>query len=157
MSARTFCSPAVLLAGALLLTACGGAAEADAPGSTGVAALDDAATSAPEECLQPFPISVGGATLDDVELVPADWPAEPAGAVLCGTGGTLDGNQDYAQFAVPLDAEAVLAYYEGALPAGYTVEPTDTVSGPGLTGTAGTITFVVEPKDGGVNLVFARG
>ena len=61
------------------------------------------------------------------------------------------------QYAVPLDAAAVLAYYEDAVPAAYAVEPTDTVSGPGLTGTAGGVTFVVEPKDGGVNLVFGRG
>jgi hypothetical protein len=28
------------------------------------------------------------------------------------------------------------------------------MGGPGLTGTAGAVTFVVEPRDGGVNLIF---
>jgi hypothetical protein len=163
-------SPAVLalLAAGLLLTACGGDAEADAAaalepaveeaaGNVAGAADDAALPPAPEECLTPFPLSVGGATLDDVDLIPADWPAAPDGAVLCGTGGTADGNQDYAEYAVPLDGEALLAYYQGVFPAGYTVEPTDTIHGPGLTGTAGDVTFVVEPRDGGLNLLFAIG
>jgi hypothetical protein len=162
-------SPALagaLLAVGLLLTACGGDAEADAAaaldsaveeaaGAVADAAEDAGVPPAPEECLTPFPLSVGGATLDDVELIPADWPAAPDAAVLCGTGGTLDGNQDYAEYAVPLDGEALLAHYEAAFPAGYTVEPTDTIHGPGLTGTAGEVTFVVEPRDGGLNLIFA--
>jgi hypothetical protein len=145
-----------LLAAGLLLTACGGDAEADAAVEEAVGdAVAEGLPEAPEQCLAPFPLAVGGATLDDVDLIPADWPAAPDGAVLCGTGGTLDGNQDYAEYAVTLDGEALLAYYQGAFPAGYTVEPTDTIGGPGLTGTAGDVTFVVEPRDGGMNLVFA--
>jgi hypothetical protein len=150
---------AALLAAGLLLTACGGDAEADTAAAVESAvedAVEDAGLPpAPEECLTPFPLAVGVATLDDVDLIPADWPAAPDGAVLCGTGGTLDGNQDYAEYAVPLDGAALLAYYEGVFPAGYTVEPTDTIHGPGLTGTAGEVTFVVEPRDGGLNLIFA--
>jgi hypothetical protein len=68
---------------------------------------------------------------------------------------TLDGDQDYVQYAVPLDGDGLLASYEDAFPAGYTVGPTDTMCGPALTGTAGTVTFVVESRDGGVNLVVA--
>ena len=156
-------SPAVvagaLLAAGLLLTACGGNAEAGtapdaAVDAAGEQASDADVLAAPEECLAPFPLAVGGATLDDVELIPADWPAAPAGAVLCGSGGTLDGNQDYVEYAVTLDGDALLAYYQGAFPAGYTVGPIDTIGGPGLTGTAGDVTFVVEPREGGVNLVF---
>ena len=157
-----------LLASGLLLTACGGDAEADAAaalesaveeaaGDLADAGADAGLPPAPEECLAAFPLAVGGATLDDVDLIPADWPAAPDSAVLCGTGGTPDGNQDYAEYAVALDGEALLAHYEGAFPAGYTVEPTDTIYGPGLTGTAGEVTFVVEPRDGALNLVFAVG
>jgi hypothetical protein len=149
-----------LLTAGLLLTACGGDPEAEAAAAL-EAAVEDAAEEvgdtsgggglpeAPEECLEAFPLSVGGATLDDVELIPADWPAAPDGAVLCGTGGTLEGNQAYAEYAVPLDGAALLGHYQTAFPAGYTVEPTETISGPGLSGAAGEVYFTVEPREGG--------
>jgi hypothetical protein len=147
-----------LLATGLLLTACGGDAEADVAAAI-ESATDEAAAGAedgsagladaPEECLGAFPLAVGGATLDDVELLPADWPVAPDGATLCGTGGTLEGNQDYLEYAVPLEGEALLAHYRAAFPATYTVEDTETISGPGLTGAAGEVFFTVEPRDGG--------
>ncbi|MGY1811462.1 hypothetical protein [Blastococcus sp. SYSU D00820] len=151
---------AVALAATLLLTACGSDEPADPPssaeGGSGDGTIADPSGafenpgSAPEECAEAFPLAQGG-DIADVESVPADFPEPPDGAVLCETGGTVRGGQEYVSYAADLSGEEVLAYYEANGPG---AERIDSGLGEAVTGTSGDVIWQVDPQDGGFRVVF---
>jgi hypothetical protein len=144
-----------LVAAVLLLAGCGQEEAASADGGGDTIEAGDGVPDVPEECRAAFPLTFGGGDLAAVELLPGEWPDPPAGATLCGTGGT-GGDQEYVEYAVDLGPEEVLAHYEGALPGAYAPARTETGRGPALTGVADGVTFLVEPRDGGLQLVFQK-
>lgn len=149
--------PAALLGTALLLTACGSDDDTtDATGSAGgdTGAVEDAAAGSgvPEECAEAYPTAFGPADIADVELA-AGFPEPPAGAVLCETGGTADGSQEYANYAADLSEEEVFAHYEGELTGAERGE--DGIGAPILSGTTDGVYWQVQAEDGGFSIVFA--
>ncbi|MGY1741281.1 MULTISPECIES: hypothetical protein [unclassified Blastococcus] len=151
--------PAALFGAALLLTACGSDDDtADATGSAGsggdTGAVEDAAADSgvPEECAEAYPTAFGPADIADVELA-AGFPEPPSGAVLCETGGTADGSQEYANYAAGLSEEEVFAYYEGELAGAERGE--DGIGAPILSGTTDGVYWQVQSEDGGFSVLFA--
>lgn len=140
---------------ALLVSACGGdPATSTEPGATdlGAAQVD---SGVPEACLEAFPVAMTAPDLADVSLLPADWPAAPAGATLCQTSATADGSYQTADYATDDDPSAVLDAWEAALTA---FSPTrgDEGAGEQLAGTAGTVAFEITTRDGAFSVVLAR-
>lgn len=138
----------VLLAAAALLPSCAVGAGDD----LAEAGAGDAVAEAPEECRGPFPLATGDADAADLDGVPAGFPDPPAGSVLCETGGRPDGGQEYAHYATALPAEEVLAHYTAGGP-GAELGRTG-LGAPAVTGTAGAVSWIVEPVDGGFRVVF---
>lgn len=153
--------PASLVAAALLLTACGSDDDGGDTASSGgdAGAVDDggdvqADSGVPEECAEAFPTAFGPADISDVELLPADFPEPPDGAVLCETGGTADGSQEYLNYASDLGEEEVFAHYEAGLPDAERGE--DGIGAPILSGSADGVYWQVEAEDGGFSIVVAQ-
>lgn len=155
-----FAAAATLVA--VALAGCASGAESEPPGAEGPAvsgpsdahgdAVGDPAV--PEECATPFPFAVGAPDDSDLALRPADWPAPPAGAVLCGTSATVTGQQESVDYALDSPADDVLDHYESALSGVDVVERVDDGLGPILSGVVGAVAFAVDPVDGGFRLIF---
>lgn len=160
---------AVPLVLAALLTGCGGDDEPSGDGSSssqdGGSAADDAGVEpgelgAPEECAEAFPMAFGDADIDDVSLMPADWPEPIEDAVLCSTSATVEESIEEAEFATSLSEEEVLSAFESALSGldGYTVVRGDSsgLDRAVLGGTAGKTAFNITAVPGGYTLIFAK-
>lgn len=111
----------------------------------------------PPECAV---VAVGwypGIDISNVENLPADWPPAPRDSVLCATRG--GGSIHTAAYASPLSIDEVFAFYEAALPAGFTAEHVSgEENGTGyesLEGNGPGIAFQVRENDGGFTLAFA--
>lgn len=112
----------------------------------------------PPECAV---VSVGwypGVDISNIENMPADWPAPPEGSTLCST--QSGGSIQTAAYASPQEFAEIAAFYQEALPAGFTAE---TVSGAdngtgydSLDGNGPGIAFQVRENDGGFTLAFAN-
>lgn len=141
---------------ALLVSACGGDGDGDAtePGATDLAGAQ-VDSGVPEACLEAFPVAMTAPDLADVSLLPADWPAAPAGATLCQTSSTADGAYQTADYATEDDPAAVLDAWEAAL-ADFSPTRGDEGAGEQLTGTAGTVAFEITTRDGAFSVVLAR-
>jgi hypothetical protein len=141
------------------LVGCGGD-DSDADGApTGAAPEASHDPAVPEECTEAFPGTFGEPDIDDVSLMPADWPEPIDDAVLCTTSSTADDSQESASYATSSDEEDVLAAFESALGGldGYEVSRKDP-SGLGrtmLSGSAGGVFFELEAVPGGFSVVFA--
>lgn len=143
---------------ALLLTACGGGEDSRAadPGAQDQdLAAAQADSGVPEACLGAFPVAMGAPDLDDVEMLPADWPAAPADATLCQVSSTADGSIATVDYATTQDATAALDAWETAL-AAYSPARGDEGAGEQLTGTADGVAFEVTTRPGAVTVVLAR-
>ncbi|MDF1478338.1 hypothetical protein PYV02_04500 [Leifsonia sp. H3M29-4] len=105
---------------------------------------------APAECAGSFPFSIGPATLDDLGLLPADWPAPPEGSVLCATTHTNGGLTETADFVTELAPGGVLAHYTSALPARARLERTVDAT---LVGSIGAVSFEIRPDEGRFTIV----
>ncbi|WP_164861749.1 hypothetical protein, partial [Microbacterium sp. CPCC 204701] len=122
--------------------------------------IDPAAGAVPEECAQAFPLAYAPADIAMIESLPVDWPAPPAGAILCVTSETVGGSSETASYATETPIGDVLAHYEAQLP-GYDLDRSDGAeNGTGyatLDGTNGDIAFQVRETDGGFILAFGSG
>lgn len=150
----------------LTLTACTGAPEEPAPitdaamgedsGQSGIGDSDPSQL-VPEECADAYLFAAGPADIAEITLMPADWPASPAGAILCLTSETMDGSSETASYATEAPIEDVFAHYEGAL-TGYEVYRSDGAeTGTGyatLDGVGADVAFQIRETDGGFVLVF---
>lgn len=120
--------------------------------------VDDEGTGdAPEECLEVSIYSVAGADIADVTSQPADWPAPPAGSVLCATSGSA--NAETASYASALTIDEVFDHYASSLPSGYdAVVLSGEENGTGyasLDGAGAGVAFQIRANDGGFTIVFA--
>lgn len=113
------------------------------PGSGEVAA------GAPAECAGSFPFSIGPATLDDLSLLPADWPGPPEDSVLCATTHTNGGLTETADFVTALAPGEVLAHYTTTLPGRARLETVDAT----LVGSIGAVSFQIRPDEGRFTIV----
>lgn len=164
MKRRSAALAAVLLA-SIALAGCSG----DAPASD---RIDDPAGTVEEDFDTPVDVdvegmppecavvSVGwypGIDISNVENMPADWPAPPEDSTLCAT--SSGGSIQTAAYASPLSIDEVLAFYEAALPAGFTAaQVSGEENGTGyesLEGNGPGIAFQVRENDGGFTLAFA--
>lgn len=148
---------AVTAVGAALVSACGTVEPQGArqPYDLAISSGDrivDAGASTP--CEATSPVTVGGADLADVAGLPADWPAPPVPALLCGTSGGAGSDSGSATYATPATPTTVLGQYEAALPATYEVTRQDGADGEMLTGRAGDVTFRLEAREGAYSLTF---
>lgn len=151
---------------ALALTGCAAAAPDDAVAED-VAAQDaiepaegeELVADVPEECREAFPTAGQPADLADVDLLPADWPAPPAGATLCLTMDTVGGTSESASYAADLAIDDVFAHYESAL-SGYDMFRADGAeNGTGyatLDGVGADVDFQIRESNGGFVLLFVR-
>ncbi len=142
------------------------AAPVDPTGSPlddGEGSPDDPATDpepmgeVPEECLAGFPMAMPDADIADLELMPADWPAPPAGSTLCITMGTVGGSTESAGYAVDLPIEDVFAHYEAAVQGYETLRTDGMENGSGyatLDGIGSDVDFQIRERDGGFTLMF---
>ncbi|WP_460772734.1 hypothetical protein [Microbacterium sp. GXF7504] len=148
------------------LTGCTAAAEpTGAPSDAPVEAIEPAAgedilDGVPEACRDAFPLAMPGVDAADLELMPADWPAPPSGAVLCTTMDSVGGGSESAGYAIDLPVEDVFAHYEASL-SGYELFRSDGAeNGTGyatLDGVGADVGFQVRETDGGFTLVFVTG
>jgi hypothetical protein len=147
-----------LTVGILATTGCAGTGDSnDRPDTVQEKATGgelSARSDAPPECQDAFPLALEPASLDDVTLIPSDWPQPPAGATLCGTSHTLDGNIETLDYALAADSTDVLDAYESALPETYTSMREDDGLGEVITGTGGGVSFEITPRDGSFTLFF---
>lgn len=159
---------AVPLVLAAFLTGCGGdesSNEGTGGSEDGSSVAEDAGVEpgdlgAPEECAEAFPMAFGDADIDDVSMMPADWPEPVDDAVLCSTSGTIGDAVESAEFATSLPEEEVLSSFESALgDLGYTVSRGDSsgLDRAVLAGTAGEVAFEITAVPGGYTVVFAKG
>ena len=165
MSARPIARGGLALAVApllLALAACSGGAAGTGPA---VSELHDGeqmplpeerAEGVPDECFEVYPWAPGTASLDDLQLVPADWPAAPADATLCTTTG--GGAVETAAFVGDQPAEQILAHYETALDGYELARVSGEQNGTGyesLDGSdGGAFTFQIREAEGGFLLTF---
>lgn len=143
----------------LFLAGCAGATVDETavsdPAADGSAA-DDPAAEAPEECAAAFPQAIGSPSLSDVEALPADWPAPPAGSTLCITASALGGGgSESLSYATEASKDAVLEHYEGAL-AGFAVSrETAPTGGDMLVGDGEGMSFQIRVGDGTILIALA--
>lgn len=140
---------------ALLVVALAGCAAA--PDEAADAAADQtspgAATGVPEVCLDTFATALASASLDDLALLPPDWPEPVAGSTLCVTSETIGGARESAEYATDADAAVVLEHFEQALPAEYAAVRAEGAFGDEvLTGTAGDVVFEIGTGDGSFSI-----
>lgn len=69
----------------------------------------------PEACRGPFPQAFGPADIDELGLLPPDFPEPPVQATLCLTAETVGGSHETASYATSATPEEVLAAYVTAL------------------------------------------
>ncbi|GGH40704.1 hypothetical protein [Microbacterium album] len=167
---RVAASAGIVAVLAFALTACA-APDSEAPRAEAPATSEDPPASGalpempqregevPQECQDAYPLAVVPADLADVASVPDDWPAPPAGAVLCLTSGSFDDTTETASYATDAPIEDVLAHYEAAL-AGYELYRADGAeNGTGydtLDGERPGLGVQIRETDGGFVIVFAR-
>lgn len=108
----------------------------------------------PEACLEAFPVAMTAPELAAITLLPADWPEAPAGATLCQTSSTMDSGVQIADYATNDPTADVLDGYEDALSA-YDVVRADEGLGDQLSGTAGSVSFEINTRDGAYSVTFA--
>ncbi|GAA1761866.1 hypothetical protein GCM10009795_005390 [Nocardioides hankookensis] len=151
-----------LAAGGLLLVtlaACGGGSDDEPKADTTKAAdggsvdLSDDLAEIPKECKKAFPMALDTPHLDEVELMPADWPEPPLDATLCVTEGNEDGSQQWAEYATDATPEEVIAAYQPALES-YGAQRADNDTTLALGGTVGETAFVVSASEGFYRLIF---
>jgi hypothetical protein len=111
----------------------------------------------PPECAAVTAGWYPGIDIENVDHMPAGWPAPPEGSTLCST---LSGASiETAVYASTRGLEEIFAYYEDALPAGYNAMKTsgdDNGTGyAALDGNGGGTVFQVRENDGGFTLAFA--
>jgi hypothetical protein len=115
---------AVLTLGPLGLSACSGEADAGTARTSDdpEAALAEVQeqTDVPPECRDAFPVAVGKADEDAVDLMPAGWPTDAVDGTLCQTSATASGIQ-VASYATSASGTEVLDAVQDALPASYDV------------------------------------
>lgn len=151
--ARTGCG-ALAAAALLLLAGCGDDGGSSSADDAAAAVDDKAAPGVPEECAD-F-MALEPASLDDVELLPADWPEPPVDATLCTTSGTLDGGQESMDYATDASPEQVLAGYEAALGEYGAQLDQDGLGRDIVVATAGDVTIQVTADDGAYSVVLVR-
>ncbi|MEF3405531.1 hypothetical protein [Agromyces sp. CCNWLW203] len=131
------CAPDMAVTGGAVDAAAGAATDPNAPAGV------------PEVCLDTFATALAAASLDDLALLPPDWPEPVTGSTLCVTSETVGGSRESAEYATDADAAAVLAHFEQALPAEYAAVRTEGAFGDEvLTGTAGDVVFEIGTGDG---------
>ena len=111
----------------------------------------------PQECREGFPMAMPDADIADLELMPTDWPAPPAGSTLCTTMGTVGGSTESAGYAVDLPIEDIFAHYENAVQGYETVRTDGTENGTGyatLDGIGAEVDFQIRQREGGFDLLF---
>jgi hypothetical protein len=124
--------------------------DGDAP-----AAVDGAAVS--EACVAAYPMAFGEVHLEDVEMLPDDWPEPPVDATLCVTSGTVGDAMETADYITDADEDEVLAAYLDALSAYGAAEDEDGLGDPVVTGQVGSdVLFQVQSEPGRFSLVFQR-
>jgi hypothetical protein len=155
-STRTAAPAATLVLAALLLSACGGGDDTatGSPSSPDDLAAVQVESGVPEACLDAFPVALTEPDLGDLTLLPASWPAEPAGATLCQTSATVDGSIETVDYATDRPAADVLDAYESALSA-HDVSRTDQGLGPQLVGTVEGVAFEITPREGAFTVVLS--
>jgi hypothetical protein len=112
------------------------------------------APGVPAECLAAFPLAVGPARLDDLSLLPEDWPAPPERSTLCLTSARADRSIETADYATSLDPIEIVSYYAARMPAGTNWQRAEVGSGLVLTGTAGQLFFEIRPGAGAFTILF---
>lgn len=155
---RRSSAAAVVVIGLLALAACGGGSD-DA--NDGAASPDEIAETieaeAPAACAKAFPAAFGKADIADMTMLPADWPAPPPGSTLCQTAETVGGSRENADYATELDAEEVLAAYEGVLDPAYDLErQPGPLGGEVLVGDVDGIAFQITPGEGKFTIALAK-
>lgn len=110
----------------------------------------------PPECLEAALPAVGPASLDDVALLPADWPTPPAGSTLCvTTEGFGDLPTESLSYATSASPDEVLAHYEAQLAAYAPAREPSPTGGEALVGQRDDLAFQLRAADGSFVLVLA--
>ncbi len=147
-----------MLTTALLMTSCSddpepsgaGGASGDTPGADGGLTEVQDRFGVPEECRTAFPSALAAASLDDLDVVPTNWPEPPVPATLCQASGSLDGTIATIDYVTDVSPEEVLAAYEAAL-VPFEVGADRSA---GLTGQAGSTAFSVTAPAGTIRVSF---
>lgn len=156
-SSRTS-KPVVLLAIAVFaLAGCSSGSSDPVAGSTGGATSDSTRADQLPECKAAFPAAFGVPDIADVRLLPAGWPAPPAGSTLCQTSETVGGSREEADYATDLSPEEIFAAYEAALDPSYNVNREKSGIGADvLVGAADGVDFQISADAGKFSIALAK-
>lgn len=152
-----------LLAGLplLALTGCGGgageggAARDAARSEVQMPLPEERAEGVPDECFEAYPWATGPADLDDLSLVPANWPSAPDDATLCVVAG--GGVSESAAYVSSGDPAAILDHYESALDGYQLARVSGEQNGTGyesLDGSTGALSFQIREAERGFLITF---
>lgn len=148
---------ASIFAAALLsLAACGSSDDA-LPETSAGQTVDTASSGVPEECKVVYPAAFATPDIEDIALLPADWPEPPGGSTLCQTAETVGGSHESADYATDLDAEQVLQAYEKELDPSFDVSRQPGPFGDEvLVGSSGDVDFEISADEGKFRIGLVR-
>ncbi|MFI5428169.1 hypothetical protein ACHMWU_17150 [Aeromicrobium sp. UC242_57] len=99
----------------------------------------------------------GPPDIADVQMLPASWPAPPAGSTLCQTSETVGGSREEVDYATDLPPAEVFAAYEQALDPSFEVSrDTSGLGDEVLIGVADGVDFQISADEGKFSIALAK-